>query len=197
MTQRRYRKQRRAEQEAETRRRIVRAAVALHGEAGPRDTTVSAVAGRAGVQRLTVYRHFPDLASLFSACTEHWLGENPPPSPGDWADRAEPAERTRAALAALYAYYRETEYMWHRAYRDLDTVPALQGPMAAFERHLDGIRDDLVTAWRGTTATPRLATVLGHAVRFRSWQTLAAEGFPADVLADLVTRWAAAVAELD
>jgi len=197
MTQRRYRKQRRAEQEAETRRRIVRAAVALHGEAGPRDTTISAVAERAGVQRLTVYRHFPDLASLFSTCTEHWLGENPPPSPGDWVDRVEPAERTRAALTALYAYYRETEYMWHRAYRDLDTVPALHAPMAAFERHLDGIRDDLVTAWYGTRTAPRLTTVLGHAVRFRSWQTLASEGLAVEVLADLVTRWAAVVADLD
>lgn len=194
MSERRYRKRRRAEQEEETRQRIVEAAVALHGEAGPRATTISAVAGRAGVQRLTVYRHFPDLAALFRTCTAHWLEANPPPGPADWDRHGAPDNRTRAALSALYAYYRATEYMWHRAYRDLDSVPAMREPMAAFERHLDGVRDDLLAAWTGGTGAPRLATVLGHAVRFRAWQTLAAEGLAADALADLVTRWAAVVA---
>lgn len=197
MNERRYRKTRRAEQERETRQRIVEAAAALHGEAGPRDTTISAVAARAGVQRLTVYRHFPDTAALFRACTTHWLAANPPPGPADWQPVEDPAERTRTALVALYTYYRATEYMWHRACRDLDSVPALQAPMAEFERHLDGIRDDLVAAWTGGARNIHLATVLGHAVRFRSWQTLAAEGLPADTLADLVTRWVAALAASD
>ncbi len=194
MGERRYRKQRRAERERETRDRIVEAAVALHGEAGPRETTISAVAERAGVQRLTVYRHFPDQGALFHACTAHWLAANPPPDPADWRQVDGPAERTRAALTALYAYYRATEYMWHRAGRDLDSVPALQQPMAEFERYLDGIRDDLVTAWTGGGRDRRMTTVLGHAVRFRTWQTLAAEGMPADELAALVTQWARAVA---
>lgn len=192
MSGRRYHKKRRAEQEQETRQRIVQAAAALHGEAGPRDTTISAVAERAGVQRLTVYRHFPDTAALFRACSAHWLAANQPPGPSDWQQVDDPAERTRTALAALYAYYRATEYMWHRACRDLDSVPALQEPMAEFERHLDTIRDDLVTAWTGGGRDRRLAAILGHAVRFRAWQTLAAEGMAADDLAELVTLWAAA-----
>lgn len=146
------------------------------------------------MQRLTVYRHFPDQSALFQACTAHWLAANPPPDPADWRQVDGPAERTRAALTALYAYYRATEYMWHRAGRDLDSVPALQQPMAEFERYLDGIRDDLVTAWTGGGRDRRMRTVLGHAVRFRTWQTLAAEGMPADELAALVMQWARAVA---
>lgn len=47
-------------QETETRRRIVEAAVALHGEAGRRDTTVSPIAARAGV---TVNVHLPRRAA--------------------------------------------------------------------------------------------------------------------------------------
>ena len=55
-----YTLKRRAEQQAETRRRIVEAAVDLHGSIGPALTTVTMVADRAGVQRHTFYAHFPD-----------------------------------------------------------------------------------------------------------------------------------------
>lgn len=50
---------RRAEQQEATRRKIVEAAVALHGSLGPGRTTLSMVAERAGVQRHTLYAHFP------------------------------------------------------------------------------------------------------------------------------------------
>ena len=49
-----YQKKKRAEREAETRRRIVEATVALHTSVGPARTTISAVAAKAGVQRHTV-----------------------------------------------------------------------------------------------------------------------------------------------
>ncbi len=62
----------RAESRDETRSRIVGAAIALHEEVGPKATTISAIADRAGVQRLTVYRHFPDDASMFQACSSGW-----------------------------------------------------------------------------------------------------------------------------
>ncbi|HWC30319.1 MAG TPA: helix-turn-helix domain-containing protein [Dehalococcoidia bacterium] len=60
----------------------------LHGTVGPARTTVAEIARKAGVQRLTVYTHFPDLTSLFAACTTHWFGEHPPPD-GD-AGRGRP-----------------------------------------------------------------------------------------------------------
>ena len=74
-----YRKRRRAELEDETRLRITEATVDLHGTVGPARTTVSAIAERAGVQRATVYRHFPDERALFGACSAHWIAANPPP----------------------------------------------------------------------------------------------------------------------
>src|SRR5512134_1449821 len=97
---RRYRKRRRAALEEETRRRITEAAVELHGTIGPARTTVSAVADRAGVQRATVYRHFPDEESLFAACSAHWAMLNPPPDPGSW-DEPDPDRRLAVALEQL------------------------------------------------------------------------------------------------
>ena len=68
-TRRRYEKRARAEQEEATRRRIVDAAIDLHGTVGPARTTISAIAERAGVRRATVYRHFPDERALFLSCS--------------------------------------------------------------------------------------------------------------------------------
>lgn len=193
MARRPYTKQQRARQEEQTRERIVAAAAALHGEVGPRDTTVSAIAQRAGVQRLTVYRHFPDSGALFRACSAHWLERNPPPDRAAWAGLEAPAPRTRAALAALYGYYRETAYMWERAYRDRDAVPAMEEPMRRFEAWLDELRDDLAGAW-GPGAGPRGRAVLGHALRFRCWQSLAGEGLGDGAIADAMVTWLFALA---
>ena len=92
-----YTLKRRAEQQAETRRRIVEAVVELHKTIGPADTTISAIAERAGVERLTVYRHFPDDAALFSACSEHWRAAHPHPDLAVWVGIADPGERLRLA----------------------------------------------------------------------------------------------------
>src|SRR5215210_4510913 len=97
---RKYEQKRRAEQQAETRRRIVEAMVALHRELGPARTTITAIAERAGVERLTVYRHFADETAMFQACSAHFATKVAPPDPAEWAGVAEPAERLRAALLA-------------------------------------------------------------------------------------------------
>src|SRR3954462_3709504 len=104
-----YRMKRRAELEEQTRRRITESAVALHEELGPAQTSISAIAERAGVRRSTVYRHFPDEDTLFAACSSHWRAANPPPDRQAWSSIQNPAERTREALAKMYAFYGSTE----------------------------------------------------------------------------------------
>src|SRR5437667_6091387 len=99
-----YRKLRRAEHEAETRRRITESAMELHGTVGPSRTSISAVAARAGVRRSTVYRHFPDEAALFAACSSHWAALNPPPDLEAWAAILDPEARLASALLQLYGY---------------------------------------------------------------------------------------------
>ncbi|HET7479864.1 MAG TPA: helix-turn-helix domain-containing protein, partial [Rubrobacteraceae bacterium] len=115
---RKYEQKRRAEKQEETRRRITEATVELHKTVGMARTTISAIAENAGVERLTVYRHFPDEKTLFSACSEHYMGANPPPDPEPWARTGDPEERLRSALEEVYAYHRRTEPMMANLIRD-------------------------------------------------------------------------------
>src|SRR3954468_23183799 len=123
---RKYELKARAERQAETRRRIVEATVQLHQEVGPAKTTISEVAERAGVQRLTVYNHFPDERSLLGACSAHWIEHNPPPDPTAWAAIDDPDERMRTALSELYGFYEATEDMTGNVQRDAEVMPALR-----------------------------------------------------------------------
>src|SRR5918995_1564298 len=115
-----YRKKTRALTEAETRQRIVEATVELHETLGPAKTTIKAIAERAGVQRATVYNHFPDLDGLFEACNAHYYGRHPMPDPATWAGIASPSERFRVAVRELYRWYEETETMLSVGIRDID-----------------------------------------------------------------------------
>ncbi len=174
MTKRKYTPRRRAEKQEATRQRIVEATVALHEELGPRNASISAIAERAGVQRLTVYRHFPDEVALFAACTGHWLDLNPLPDPAAWADIADPAARCRAALLAFYRYYRGTAVMWRGGWRDRDDVAGLQGPLVAVDAYLAAVAEGLVAAWgvKGGAAKT-LAVFARHSLIFPTWDSLA------------------------
>jgi AcrR family transcriptional regulator len=170
---RRYRKRLRAEQELQTRQAITEAAVKLHGTVGPARTTVSAVAAEAGVQRATVYRHFPDTESLFAACSSHWMARNPLPDPERWAEIEDPESRLRSALGALYAWYERTEYMLELTSRDLTLVPEVAGPMRARLAYLERVRDLLLKGRpeRGRLRL-RVKAALGHALAFETWRSL-------------------------
>lgn len=100
-----YTLKRRAEQQAETRLRIVEAAVGLHGSVGPALTSLSMVAERAGVQRHTVYAHFPDERSLLLACSGLTLERDPLPDAVAWRAIADRRERLRTGLRAIWGWY--------------------------------------------------------------------------------------------
>jgi AcrR family transcriptional regulator len=102
---RKYELRRRAERQDETRQRIVEAAVALHTTLGPARTSVSAIAEKAGVQRHTFYRHFPDERSLIVACSGLFEQQAPLPDPGPWRRIAGAERRLRRGLGELYDYY--------------------------------------------------------------------------------------------
>lgn len=193
MTRRKYELKKRAEQQEQTRQRIVEAAIALHGELGPRDTTISAVAQRAGVQRLTLYRHFADEDALFQACSSYWLEQNPPPDIGDWSDKTAPGEGTHDTLQALYRYYRKTEVTWTYYNRDLEETPALREVMAELEAHLAQARNILLKAWKPTSGRRRDVTItLDHCLRFTTWRSLKEQGLSDKAIATLALRWVSA-----
>lgn len=189
-TKRPYRMSARARAQEETRQRIVEATIRLHEALGPRATTISAIAKEAGVQRLTVYRHFPDETAVFQACTAHWLELNPPPDPREWAQEAAGPQRARRAIADFFAYYRRTRRMWMASFRDVDEVPALQGPMAEFARFVRGVADGL--AGEIAPAQGELAPVvetLRHVLHFLTWKELDEQGLSDAEKLALVMDW--------
>ena len=123
---RKYELKKRAAQVGETRQRITEATVELHRTVGPAATQISEIARRAGVQRVTVYAHFPDESALFAACSAHWRALHPAPDPGAWLACPDPGERLRLGLRELYAWYRETEPMTANILRDVQLVPAIR-----------------------------------------------------------------------
>jgi AcrR family transcriptional regulator len=185
-----YRMKRRAELEEQTRRRITESAVALHEEVGPAQTSISAIAERAGVRRSTVYRHFPDEDTLFAACSTHWREANPPPDPRSWSSIEDPAERTRTALRELYAFFARTEAMYASLLRDEPLVPVVQQRLRDFYGYLRSIQDDLAAGrgLRGRRAHVVRAAI-GHALAFPTWRSLTHEqGLSDDDAVDLMCR---------
>ena len=121
---RKYELKERALRQAETRQRIVEAAVGLHTSVGPARTTISGIAERAGVERHTVYAHFPDDRTLFRACSEHWEARHPLPDFETLGEIEDPLRRLRHALGELYAWYESVEADLALFIRDASVVPA-------------------------------------------------------------------------
>src|SRR5215208_689814 len=191
---RRYRKRQRAEQELRTRQAITAAAVKLHGTVGPARTTVSAIAEEAGVQRATVYRHFPDEESLFEACSSHYASLHPPPDPSSWAAIDDPRLRLRAAVSALYRWWEETEDMMSMVLRDAPLVQSMSAPVEAGRAYLDEVRRTLLRSRpeRGKSRR-RAAAAIAHAIAFSTWRSLVREqgltnSEAVDLMAGLVER---------
>jgi AcrR family transcriptional regulator len=166
-----YTLRKRAEQEAVTRRQIVEAAVELHHEIGPARTSIVAVARRAGVSRPTVYRHFPDERSLLRACSGRVRELHPPPDPGRWARIPDPQRRLTAALSDLFRYYAANQAIIAHVLRDAETDAAVFDAAEPRRLYFAETREVLM---RGREARTRalVAAAVGHAIDFRTWQSL-------------------------
>ncbi len=166
-----YTLRRRAEQQAETRRRIVEAAVELHGSIGPALTTVSMVAERAGVQRHTFYAHFPDERSLTLACSGLVFERDPLPDAEPWRKIEDRRERLSAGLRAIYDWYQRNAELTACVLRD--------GEHHALTREMNDLRMGApMRAYRevlGAGLNARQRALLRLALSFFTWRTLARE----------------------
>jgi len=167
-----YTLKRRAERQDETRQRIVDAAIELHQTIGPTATTISEIAQRAGVGRVTVYRHFPDELTLARACSGQYFERHPAPDPEEWRSIAEPEERLRHALCETYAYHRATQRMISHVLADARG----HAVMAPYHEHWRRAVDVLLEPWpacgRQRTA---LRAAIALALGFDTWRTLSEE----------------------
>ena len=192
-----YRKRRRAEQEEKTRLRITEAAVDLHGSVGPANTTISAVAERAGVQRATVYRHFRDEEALFDACSSHWAARHPLPDLEEWQAIEDPEQRLTKAFEELYAWYTEAEPMLSRTTRDAPLVPAMRRPVARMGQWFEAAHEVLMRGRPERGARRRLVgAAVSHAMAFHTWHSLVVEqGVPEPDAVELMAALVAAAAD--
>jgi AcrR family transcriptional regulator len=163
---------RRAEKQAETRQRIVEAAVALHGTIGPATTTFSMVAERAGVQRHTLYAHFPDERSLLLACSSLTLERDPLPDATAWRAIEDGIERLRVGLDALYGWFERNEALAGCVLRDAEShalvreiVDLRMSPSLAEHREVLGSKLDA-----------KQRVLLQLALSYFTWRTLARDG---------------------
>jgi AcrR family transcriptional regulator len=186
---RRYTLRVRSEHLAETRARIVEAIMRLHQEVGPRNTSVSAIAARAGVERLTVYRHFKDEAAMFAACSHRYFELNPPPDASAWGAERDPERRTGQALAALYSFFSRTWRMFEKVYRDVGEYPSLKKILEQFDAYLQSLADDLADAWGRGKGAARRRMILRHATRFATWQSFEADGVDDQQKITLMVEW--------
>ncbi len=173
---RKYEQKTRAERQEATRQRIVEAAVDLHQELGPGRTSISAIAERAGVERLTVYRHFATEEHIFQACSAHFDELHPFPDPAGWEALADPFERLAVGLSELYRYFSTTERMTEGAIRDASSTPAMHGTFARYHAGFHEIALSLVAGF-STLGIPADSVLLPIrlATDFRSWQIMARE----------------------
>ena len=190
---RQYRMRKRAEDVSRTRQRIVDATVHLHGSIGFAATTVAGIAREAGVTRLTVYRHFPDVETLYAACKAHWASQQLRPDVDAWLRTSDPVERLRLGLTDLYRFYRGGESMLTYVDREREMLP----PDVRHENQdTDArLRDTLLQPFAARGAQRRrLRGVLGHAVTFGTWRSLCVEqGLSDREAVELMTELALAV----
>lgn len=161
-----------------TRLRITAAAFELHATVGPSRTTIQAIADAAGVQRHTVYAHFPDLDSLFRACTQHGIEVTGMPEPGPWLAIEDPGERLRLGLLDLFSWYRANERMLRNVLHDVDPTAAAPTEPDLFEIRMGRLFDALATSWYRPDGDlgPTLSAVLTLAMAFETWVTLTGAG---------------------
>lgn len=171
MSPRTYTLKRRAELQAQTRQRIVEAAIELHGTVGPARTTVSMIAEKAGVQRHTYYAHFPEELDLLRACSGLHAEKSPVPDATAWRAIADPVERLRAGLRAMYDWYAPNAQLLTCVLRDAEIHPGVREVIA---KHFDG-PIGLVHEVLGEKLGARQRPLLLVALSFFTWRTLALE----------------------
>lgn len=184
-----YDQKKRRQSQAETRLKITEAAVRLHQRQGILATSMNDIAEEAGVGKVTVYRHFPDIEAVTQACSTHFFQHNPPPDPSPWRDIEEPELRLKKGLTDIYRWFAATQEMMTSVYAEARGLPI----MAPYHAHWALMRDILAEPWqagrRGSRKDKRLHAAIALAIEFDVWRKLTHdEGLNIDDAVELASR---------
>lgn len=164
-----YELKERGKRQQETRQKIIEAAIHLHQTRGIAATSMNDIAEQADVGKVTVYRHFPDMAAMVGACSGQYFERNPFPDPELWRAAEDPVERMRHGLNEAYDWYASTEAMMSRVYPEARDHPV----MAPYHAHWAHAADVLLEVWpeKGRRKV-LLRAAIALALDFDTWRTL-------------------------
>ncbi|MFL9827346.1 TetR/AcrR family transcriptional regulator [Rhodoplanes sp. SY1] len=185
---RKYELKRRAVRQDATRQRIIAAAVDLHCSVGPTRTSILAIAERAGVERPTVYRHFPTLNALYLACADRFWTDNPLPDAEAWTAVADPEARLRRGLGELYAFFERLSPALWNILRDVEDAPDLKQFCAGHSGSWMRMREVLAEPF-ADLSEPRdkVDAAIAHAVDYFAWRASRRNGVSNTAIIDLMT----------
>jgi AcrR family transcriptional regulator len=176
MSPRKYDMTRRASAVAQTRRRIIDATLALHGEQGIAATSWDDIATRAGVGVGTVYRHFPSLDELVPACGEITMQVLALPEPSVFDGTDTPDERIERLVRAAFAIYEHGAPQLRAIRNEPDVHPNVAEAGEEVEASLTALVDAAVE-------TPADRAVVRAMIDLGTWQALRDQGLgPAEAI---------------
>jgi AcrR family transcriptional regulator len=169
---RKYEQKERATSMGRTRDRIIEATLALHSSVGPGRTSIAQIAERAGVQRHTVYRHFPSQQELLEACSQHYWTTHQWRPVECWSDVRDAASLQRE-LTALYGFYEQNQDVIFRTLHDAAEDPGIEVSLRAYREYVAAVRASLVGSLASSSAgSPDLEVMIEHALAFETWYQL-------------------------
>jgi len=190
---RKYTQKERARQQEETRRRIVEAVAELHRTVGPAYTTISDVANLAGVGRMTVYKHFPDEADLFAACSAHWSDSHPLPAFEDCLHEKDLEARCLAVFTRLYKFFRSGHDMLGNIMRDAPSMPVLQQVLEeSWNPAMAELEENLVPSGLSASTRRNVRVAIRLALDVTNWETMIDAGLSDTQAARLAARMVSA-----
>jgi AcrR family transcriptional regulator len=172
MSPRRYRLGRRADTKADTRERIVAAAVALHREKGTVATSYADLAQRAGVSLQTVHNHFPSLGELLPACTGLVAASAPQVTADLFAPLGAPEDRLDALLKALFLQHAHFEPWMRWAVPEARLVPELEAGLRQGRDHLAALLAAAIAPGFAGKPPAELVALLATLLDIECWMRL-------------------------
>jgi AcrR family transcriptional regulator len=183
-----YRSSVRAASAAETRRRIVAAAIAVYAREGF-NGSIQAVAREADCSPATVLNHFETSDALVAAACEALIAELALPEPAELRAAGELDDRVRRLVRELAICYERTE-AWYQVYaRDRD-MPVLQRASADFFARVDAlVRAALGPGLRDKRTVATVLALTGPATIYALRATGMSMRAAADAIADVLIAW--------